>query len=48
MLVQERWRQEQSLQDRWRTERRHHDKEMFSLFCALLAQCSQAILDNRK
>jgi len=44
---QERWRMEQSMLDRWRTEQRAHDKEMFSMFCNLLSQCSQAILENR-
>jgi hypothetical protein len=44
---QERWRMEQTLQERWRQEQRNHDKEMFSMFCNLLSQCSQTILDNR-
>jgi len=34
-------------QERWRAEQRSHDKEMFSMFCNLLSQCSQTILDNR-
>ena len=44
---QERWRMEQTLLERWRAEQRSHDKEMFSMFCNLLSQCSQTILDNR-
>lgn len=44
---QERWRMEQSLLERWRQEQRGHDKEMFSMFANLLAQCSQTILANR-
>jgi len=45
---QERWRMEQNLLDRWRNEQRNHEKEMFSMFCGLLSQCSQTILDNTK
>jgi len=45
---QERWRMEQNLLDRWRSEQRNHEKEMFSMFCGLLSQCSQTILDNTK
>ena len=44
---QERCRIEQTLLERWRAEQRSHDKEMFSMFCNLLSQCSQTILDNR-
>ena len=44
---QERWRMEQSLLERWRQEQRGHDKEMFSMFCNLLSQCSQTILENK-
>ena len=44
---QERWRMEQTLLERCRAEQRSHEKEMFSMFCNLLSQCSQTILDNR-
>lgn len=44
---QERWRMEQNLLDRWRNEQRNHEKEMFSMFCGLLSQCSQTILNTR-
>jgi len=44
---QERWRLEQTMLERWRAEQRNHDKEMFTMFCSLLSQCSQTILDNK-
>ena len=45
---QERWRMEQQMIERWRSERRSHEKEMFSMFCGLLSDCSAALLDNKK
>ena len=45
---QERWRMEQQMIERWRGERRSHEKEMFTMFCGLLSDCSAALLDSNK
>ena len=45
---QERWRMEQQMIERWRSERRSHEKEMFTMFCGLLSDCSAALLDSNK
>ena len=45
---QERWRVEQQMLERWRAEQRTHDKKMFSMFCNLLSQCTQTMMDNSR